>query len=424
MIANSLSLYLHIPFCERKCGYCDFNSYALEGLVARGAVAGATAHPGGTPSSEPPSSAGAQQNRPYRSGPVAGGSWAEDYAEGLLRELEGRVSSLSLRGRRLATIFFGGGTPSLMPPRLIGRLIQLARENFALEPEAEVTLEANPGTVDRAHFDGFRAAGVNRLSLGVQSLDDGRLALLERIHTAEEARLAVRAARGAGFENLSVDLMFALPGQSAEEFARDLEGALALGTEHLSAYELTLEPGTDFTRRARRGELPALPDEETSLAMYELRDRLLAEAGFEYYEISNFARPGYRCRHNLNYWRRGEYLGLGAGAHSLLGGRRFWNAMRPEDYLRRVRARGHAVAGEERVEGRKALGETLMLGLRLAEGVALEEAERKTGLDVRKTFGEELARLEEAGLVVEERGYLRLTPRGRLLANEVLCQFG
>jgi len=383
-----LSVYVHIPFCLAKCGYCDFNSYALDGLIALGR---------------------------------AGEDWAARYADALIREAEGRSRALGIGGRRVETVFFGGGTPSLMPPGETARLLDALRRLFRLAPDAEVTAEANPGAADAARFAALRAAGVNRISIGVQSFDDEALRRLDRVHGGEEARAAFRAARAAGFDNVSLDLMFGIPFQTVEAARADIEAALALGPEHLSAYELTIEPGTAFHALHGRGELRGLPDEETALAMWRMRDRLLARAGFERYEISNFARPGRRCRHNLNYWKRGEYLGLGAGAHSFVGNKRVWNHARPDAYQAQAE---DPTSGEEIVgDPAKAMGEALMLGLRLREGVSLGEVARACGADPEEAFGALFEELGRGGLLERENGAIRLTSRGTLLANQVLARF-
>lgn len=383
-----LSLYVHIPFCVAKCGYCDFNSYAIDTLMERG---------------------------------HADADWARRYADALIEEAGSRVARLSLEGRRIDTIFFGGGTPSLFPPEETRRILHRAREWFEVAPDCEITLEANPGAADAARFGALREAGVNRVSIGVQTFDDGALGRLDRTHTGEDARQAFHSARRAGFSNLSVDLMFGIPHQTTEMAARDLERAIRLAPEHLSAYELTIEPGTAFHARQARGRLAGLPDEETALRMWTLRDAMLADAGFERYEISNFARPGFACRHNLNYWRRGDYLGLGAGAHSLVGGRRFWNHARPDAYAARA---SDPTAGAELVDAPgRAIGEALMLGLRMTEGVSLEQVAQECGADPEEAFGELLHELETSGLVEREGRRLRLSERGVLLANQVFAKF-
>lgn len=383
-----LSLYAHVPFCIVKCGYCDFNSYALDVLLEKGRV---------------------------------GGDWARRYADALTAELKGRARRLSLEGRRVDTIFFGGGTPSLFPPEETGRVLNLAARLFDVSPDCEITLEANPGAAEAGRFGALREAGVNRISVGVQTFDDDALKRLDRAHSGEDAEKALRAARRAGFSNLSLDLMFGIPHQTMETAARDLERAIDIGPEHLSAYELAVEPGTAFHAKRARGELSGLPDEETALRMWELRDSTLAAAGYERYEISNFAKPGFACRHNLNYWRRGDYLGVGAGAHSLMGGKRFWNHARPDVYAANA---SDPTAGREPVdEPRKAMGEALMLGLRMKEGVSLKRIARECGANPEEAFGEQLRELEGADLTARENGCLRLTEKGTLLANRVLAKF-
>ena len=383
-----LSLYVHIPFCIAKCGYCDFNSYALDTLLEKG---------------------------------HAGGDWARRYADALIEETKNRIEQFSLKGREVATVFFGGGTPSLFPAEETRRVLDFIAASFDLGPDCEITLEANPGAAEAERFGALREAGVNRISIGVQTFDDAALIRLDRVHTGDDAERAFRSARAAGFANVSLDLMFGIPYQTIEAAARDVERALDLGPEHLSAYELTIEPGTAFHARQARGELGGLPDEETALRMWEMRDTALAGAGYERYEISNFAKPGFACRHNLNYWRRGDYLGLGAGAHSLLEGKRFWNQARPDVYAQNA---SDPTANIERVdEPEKALGESLMLGLRVKEGVLLGRIAQECGADPEEAFGELFCELENAGLLARENGRLRLSDKGTLLANQVLAKF-
>lgn len=383
-----LSLYVHIPFCIAKCGYCDFNSYALDTLLEKG---------------------------------HAEEDWARRYADALTEEIKSRTEAFSLEGREVGTIFFGGGTPSLFPAEQTRRVMDLLAASFDLAPDCEITLEANPGAAEAERFGALREAGVNRISIGVQTFDDEALKRLDRVHTGDDAERAFRSAREAGFANVSLDLMFGVPYQTIDMAGRDIERALDLGPEHLSAYELTIEPGTAFHARRARGELNGLLDEETALRMWELRDAALAGAGYERYEISNFARPGFACRHNLNYWRRGDYLGLGAGAHSLIEGERFWNHARPDVY---ARSACNPTANSERVdEPQKAIGEALMLGLRVKEGVSLARIERECGADPEEAFGELFCELENAGLIARENGRLRLSDKGTLLANQVLAKF-
>ncbi len=383
-----LSLYVHIPFCIAKCGYCDFNSYALDTLLEKG---------------------------------HADEDWGRRYADSLVEEAASRVEEYSLRGRKLTTIFFGGGTPSLFPAGETRRVLDFIAASFDLCTDCEITLEANPGAAECERFSALREAGVNRISIGVQTFDNTDLQKLDRVHTGDDARNAFRSAREAGFTNVSLDLMFGIPYQTIAMAERDIECAIALGPEHLSAYELTIERGTEFHARQARGKLSGLPDEETALRMWEIRDSALAEAGYERYEISNFAKPGFACRHNLNYWKRGDYLGIGAGAHSLLEGERLWNYARPDVYARNA---GAPTAGSERVDDpEKVIGEALMLGLRMREGVSLDRIARDCGTDPEDVFGELFEELEKAGLVARENGSLRLSDRGTLLANQVLAKF-
>ena len=383
-----LSLYVHIPFCIAKCGYCDFNSYALETLLEKGHAAE---------------------------------GWARRYADALMEETRSRLDEFSLKGREVDTIFFGGGTPSLFPAEETRRVLDFIAASFDLATNCEITLEANPGAAEAERFAALREAGVNRISIGVQTFDDQALGRLDRVHTGDDAQTAFRSAREAGFTNVSLDLMFGIPYQTIDMAVRDIECALDLGPEHLSAYELTIEPGTAFHARQARGELSGLPDEETALRMWELRDSALSEAGFERYEISNFARPGFACRHNLNYWRRGDYLGLGAGAHTLIEGERLWNHARPDVY---AQSASDPTAGKESVDDpAKAIGEALMLGLRVKEGVSLTRIARECGADPEDSFGALFEELETSGLVARENGQLRLSDKGTLLANQVLAKF-
>jgi oxygen-independent coproporphyrinogen-3 oxidase len=369
-------LYLHIPFCLARCGYCDFNTYLYEAALAR------------------------------------------EYAAALRAEIAAWGRRPELTGRRAATVFLGGGTPSLLSPDEVAGILGVVRRAFGLLPKAEVTLEANPGTVDAAKLRGYRGAGVNRLSLGVQAFQDHLLRRAGRDHTADDARGAVADARAAGFQNVSLDLIFALPEQRLAEWAASLDEAAALAPEHLSTYGLTYEEGTPFFRDRAAGRITPV-DEATEAAMFDLAIARLTAAGYEHYEISNFARPGYRSAHNQTYWRCGDYLGLGAGAHSCLGGRRFFNRRLPREYIEAVRRRGSAEAGAEELTPRQRFGEAMMLGLRLREGVDLHDmAIRFAPSGVGPDAGT-LRRLEGAGLLERRGSRLRLTERGVRLANEV-----
>ena len=377
------ALYIHFPFCLRKCLYCDFNS-----------LAGSTITP-------------------------------EAYTDCLIREMElrrGRLTGIL----SAPTLYFGGGTPSLMEPPLVARLVERGRNLFGLSAEAEVTLEANPGTLTPAKLAGYREAGVNRLSLGVQSFSDSQLALLGRVHTARQALDAFGAARSAGFDNVSIDLIHSLPGETPDAWLRDLRQAVELGPEHISAYGLSVEEGTPFHLLESRGEL-LLPDEEEGVAMFLQTRNVLREAGYEHYEISSFARPGRRSRHNQVYWSRGNYLGFGAGAHAFLRspgrGRRWSNISAPGDYVAVIA--GGEIPEEEVsfLTERDAMAEFFFLGLRMLEGVDLTLFGREFGCSAEDAYPGVAARLTEGGLTEWRDDFLRLTEKGLLIANQVMMKF-
>jgi oxygen-independent coproporphyrinogen-3 oxidase len=374
------SLYLHIPYCDSKCPYCDFNSHAAR-------------------------------------------QWPEErYVAALRREMAVAAADPAWRGGRIGTIFFGGGTPSLFEPESIAVLLEDAGRLWAFSESPEITLEANPGTVDVARLRGFRAAGVNRLSFGVQSFQERFLRLLGRIHDGETAIRAVEDACRAGFDDVNVDLMFAVPGQTVGEWRADLSRAIDLGTTHVSAYNLTFEEGTAFTAMQRRGELQAL-DEETEIEMYGVTERTLAAAGFERYEISNYAKPGRVCRHNLQYWRLRPYLGVGAGAHSYAPPlRHSSNERGPEAYMRQVESDGAAVAWSETVSENQARGEFVFLGLRCRDGIEAREFVIRFGLEFTEAFPHSGA-LRDGGLLIEDGGRWCLTERGRMVSDEVFATF-
>lgn len=393
MKASSLSLYVHIPFCSLKCSYCDFNSYAgLEEMV-----------------------------RPY--------------VDALIAEMG--LWSHFVRGRPVATVFFGGGTPSLLPIEEVERITAAIRDRFAVEPEAEVTLEANPGTVDLDYLRALLALGVNRLSLGVQSFHDDELAALDRIHSAAEAKEAYRWAREAGFQRVNLDLIYGLPEQPMERWQACLERAVRLAPDHMSLYALTVEEGTKLAYDIDHGRIPE-PDGDAQAAMYEWAQERMERAGYGQYEISNWARPGQECRHNLVYWRNRDWLGLGAGAHSHLGGFRFADAYSPKQYVARVQEAGSQErAGDdlrsllrampqvtyvEEPSPELARADTLIMGLRLNEGVSLAEFRRRFGAGAEEAHASAFAELISLGLLERANGRLRLTPRGRLLANEVFTR--
>ena len=383
---QTLALYLHIPFCDHRCAYCDFNAYAgLDALIPA-------------------------------------------YVRALRREL--RLWSGAARGYEVGTVFFGGGTPSLLSPEDMAVLLGEIGAGFAVRPDAEVSMEANPGTVDVEKLRGFRAAGVNRLSLGVQSLDDGELARLDRIHDAATARRAFAEARAAGFDNVNLDLILGLPYGSRESWGRTLEGAIGLGPEHLSLYALSVEEGTPLAASVRRG-IERAPDGDEAADQYEDASARLTAAGYGQYEISNWALPGRECRHNLVYWRNETYLGLGAGAHSCFGGRRFAVARTPARYIELVEAGDGGggpwslpeIASVEEIAPMTAMAETMMLGLRLNEGVTATRFSVKHGVAPRAAFAGAIDECVALGLLEDDGGVLRLSVRGRLLGNEVFARF-
>ncbi len=372
-------LYVHVPFCVAKCQYCAFVS------------------------TEP------QENE------------LEEYPELLMRELQLHPSG----DRPVASVYFGGGTPSLLQPSQLARLLGGIAERTGISADAEITLEANPGTVDGLSLKAFRAAGFNRISLGVQSFDDRFLECLGRIHTAEQSRQAFRDARDAGFSNVSIDLIHSLPGQNLHQWRSELQHAIKLRPEHISIYGLTVEEGTPFAC-IYPADSPELVDEDLSADMFELADELLTEAGFEHYEIANYARPGYRSQHNSGYWKRDGYLGLGVAAHSFLReghGIRFSNPDTLKEYRQGVTSGHPARFGEQRLTEGDAMAEYMFLGLRLAEGVTLSAFEREFGRSLESVYGSATADLIGLGLLIHNDGALSLTLRGMLLSNQVFARF-
>ena len=380
----SFSLYIHIPWCQSKCPYCDFNSHAA-------AV------------------------------------WPEEqYDRALIAEMERRAADPAWHGKSLRTIFIGGGTPSLFAPESIGCILDSARRLFGFEPDIEITLEANPGTVDFAKLAGMRAAGVNRISFGAQTFNPAILKFLGRIHSADETREAARAAHRAGFERLNLDIIFAVPGQTLDDVRNDIAEVVALGPDHISAYNLTFEEGTAFFTEMRRGRISPLPNDDQA-SMYALVRDELPRRGFPMYEISNYARPGHEARHNLTYWRGRSYLGVGAGAHSFArdgaGGRRWWNERMPLRYIDAALLRGLAEAGAETVDTAVAAGEFVFLNLRLRDGFALTDFAARFGVSFDERFGAQAANLFDAALLLREDGRIRLSGRGLEVADSVFAEF-
>ncbi|MHB8836890.1 MAG: radical SAM family heme chaperone HemW [Candidatus Methylomirabilia bacterium] len=372
---TAFGVYVHIPFCLAKCHYCDF--------VSRPLAAGAL--------------------------------------ETYLAALEREIAAAPEAGRKATTIFFGGGTPSLLDGRQLARLLAAVRSTFPVQPGAEISIEANPGTLTAAKAAEFLALGVNRVSLGVQSLDDTLLLRLGRRHSSREALAAFALLRAAGFDNVGLDLIHGLPGQSPSIWRRDLARAIDLGPEHLSLYALGIETGTPFAAERAAGRL-ALPGERDELEMLALAGELTAAAGYERYEISNFARPGRRCRHNLDCWNLCEYRGFGAGAHSFLRAPaplRLANTPDIDDYVRRIAAGGDAIEMREEPPPRRLAGEALMLGLRTMAGVDETHFAQLHGAAPATLFPEAVELGAEKGWVDRSDGHLRLTGSGVLFSNEI-----
>lgn len=370
-----LSLYLHMPWCVRKCPYCDFNSHALSGAIPE-----------------------------------------DDYLAALLEDLQADLPGV--QGRPVETVFIGGGTPSLMSGDFYARLFDGLARQLDFAGDAEITLEANPGTLEQGRFDAFRRAGINRLSLGIQSFDPAQLKALGRIHDDQAARAAIQAARDAGFDNFNLDLMHGLPDQSVEQALADLDTALSFEPPHLSWYQLTLEPNTEFYSRP-----PDLPEDDTLWQIYSSGSDHLRRAGYDSYEISAWSRPGREARHNLNYWRFGDYLALGAGAHGKLTDgdsgeiRRYWKTRQPDAYLKRL---GSRTAGQQSLERDDLPLEFMMNALRLGHGVDESLFTERTGLPLTE-IAAILTDLRSKGLLVPDR--LQATPLGQRYLNSILEPF-
>jgi oxygen-independent coproporphyrinogen-3 oxidase len=352
----------------------------------------------------------------------------ETYTDALLRELEFYSNQEDWRGRTVQSIFFGGGTPSTFKPASIGKLLAWVAATFPINLDCEITLEANPGTVDSDKFFGYRDAGVNRISIGVQSFQPRLLKFLGRVHDADEARKALETVRQAGFDNFSFDLIYANPGQTLQELQADLDMALAFQPPHLSAYNLTFEEGTPFHYEYRAGRMQSLSEDE-EIAMAELIVAKFSGAGLSRYEISNYARPGRHSRHNVNYWQAGDYLGLGAGAHSYRQddssralGRRWSNEKNPGRYMTQVAESQHAVVETEEIEFAKAAGEFLFLGLRMTEGISIQRFCSRFGKPPVE-FYPRIRDWMDGDLLEESQSRLKLTLKGLMLANSIFVEF-
>jgi len=374
-----LSLYIHLPWCVRKCPYCDFNSHELRDEIPESA-----------------------------------------YIDALLRDLEQELPAIW--GRAISTVFIGGGTPSLFSAQALERLFSGIRALFALPPGIEITLEANPGTVEQQRFRDYRAIGINRLSLGIQSFDDDMLRRLGRIHDASEARRAIDIARAAGFDDLNIDLMYALPGQSTQAALADIKTAIAAEPAHLSCYELTIEPNTLFARFP-----PTLPDDDARWALQNRIGEKLSAAGYQRYEISAWAKPGQACKHNLNYWRFGDYVGIGAGAHGKISRAdtgtivRRWKQKHPARYLANA-ATADVLGGETPIALEDTALEFTMNALRLLEGFTIPQFAAATGLSL-QPWNAAIDSACEQGLLEREGLGLRATERGLDCLNDLLQHF-
>jgi oxygen-independent coproporphyrinogen-3 oxidase len=371
-----LGLYLHIPFCSAICNYCNFNRGLFDAALKT------------------------------------------RYVDALVREIE----TSGAQPWPADTIYFGGGTPSLLEPREIGRIVAACRSAFDVTDDAEITMEANPETVTEARLAAYRGAGVNRVSFGVQSFRDDELRRLSRLHGADRARAAVSEARAAGFDNISLDLMMWLPGQRVEDWLQSVDAAIALAPDHLSLYLLEVYPNAPLKDEMVRARWSQAPDEDAE-AMYLTAMERLEANGLEQYEISNVARAGRRSRHNLKYWTDGDWLGFGCGAHSTRDGVRWKNVSATADYVLRL-AEGRAVALDVHVLSREErLGDALFTGLRLTDGIDLEAVAARYGVDVWARYGAELERFVEAGWLAHEAARIRLSRRGMLLAHDVMTVF-
>ena len=383
---NPCSLYVHIPYCVSKCPYCDFNSHVVPEIPET------------------------------------------SYTEALVQELNHYAQVDNWHGRTVRTIFFGGGTPSTFLPSSIGRILDCAHGLFPIDSDCEITLEANPGTVDRQNFAGYRAAGVNRISVGVQSFQSHLLKFLGRVHSAGEAVKALQVIGDAGFKNFSLDLIYANPGQTLQDLEKDLDTAISFQSPHLSAYNLTIEEGTPFHHEYYSGRIRLL-SEDVEIAMAELIERRLNDAGLKRYEISNYARPGFHSRHNVNYWQGGDYLGIGAGAHShnkadTQGAlaQRWSNEKNPGRYMSQVRETSQAVANREAIDYETAASEFMFLGLRTTEGISIDtfcSRFRKTPVELYPQIDSWI----EGDLMEETNRFLRLTRKGLMVANSIFVEF-
>lgn len=392
MVVERLEIYIHIPFCVNKCDYCDFLSMSAENDTIK------------------------------------------TYISALINEM--KLSKNRMKGYLVDTVFIGGGTPSILEEKYIDRIMEVLRENCIVDEDAEITIECNPGTVDKNKLNSFRRAGINRISFGLQSANDNELRAIGRIHNFSQFQESFSFAREVGFDNINVDIMSALPNQTVEAYTKTLEKVLELNPEHISAYSLIVEDGTPLYYRVKeagdRG-ISILPDEDSEREMYYQTEKILQQNHYERYEISNYARNGFACKHNIGYWKRREYLGFGIGAASLYKGKRFNNvadiqnyidtfgfikkAEIPEVLLTKVEENLHCLSKKEQME------EFMFLGLRMMEGISIQEFERQFGAHFTSIYGKVVERFIEKGLLEKKKGYVRLTKRGIDISNYVMSEF-
>lgn len=367
-------LYIHIPFCKKKCLYCDFNSYEH------------------------------REND------------AEAYVKALIKEIEmyGREKEIVYK-----TVFIGGGTPTFINYSLIGSIMEAVSSRIA--HNAEISMECNPGTVTPESLSYYKSIGINRLSIGLQAWQDSLLKKIGRIHSLPEFLHTFKSARKAGFDNINVDLMFALPDQTMDMWMETLKNICSLGVEHISCYSLKLEEGTRM-HDMYRSKIITLPDEDTDREMYSCAIDILKKFGYEQYEISNFSKPGFQCRHNIIYWHNEEYIGVGAGSHSKVGNRRFWNEGDIGKYIHIIEEGNFPVEGEELISKEEEMWETLFLALRLNEGLNIKAFEGKYNIDFSMKYGDRISKLQSMGLIYIEDDRLKLTGKGRDLSNSVFVE--
>lgn len=375
MADPGFGVYVHIPFCKHRCSYCDFNTY--EGLD----------------------------------------HLHEAYTDAVVREIE----RWSGAGQPATSVFFGGGTPTLLAPEALGRILDAIRTRFGLSPDAEVTIEANPETIDEVRAAGLLEAGFGRISVGVQSLSPTVLRHLDRTHPGEVALAAIAAARSAGFDDINADLIYGSPWESDDDWSRSLDGVIAAGVDHVSAYALTIEEGTPLATLIGTGRAPNV-DPDLQAARYEMAQERLGAAGFGRYEVSNWARSGRASRHNVLYWSAGDYLGFGAGAHGHVAGHRWWTRRLPREFIAAVDAGHPTVDGSEDLDADARAGEALMLGLRLRDGIDIAGFAERFGSEPLERRAKVLDDLATAGWLERDGGRVKVSERGTLLTNDICCR--